>query len=645
MKKTSRFLFFLLGLMTCKTLCYAQVDLSVSTLPVTLITNADAVVRYDATNFEIESKDQAVSHHRKVVTVLNEKGEDNHSQLVVGYDKFTKISNIEGAIYDQNGKLLKKLKSSDIKDYGYGSSSDMITDARWKVAEFGKKSYPYPYTIEFSYDTRDKNMMFYPNWTPVDDARTSVEYSEFKIKVPANLQLRYKILNSVPEVQKTTDRDNATLYTWSMKNLPPNKDEDYSLPGLLSYPAVLTAPSEFEVQNYSGNFTSWEDLGKFYYTLNKDRDVIPENVSKQLKELVSKASTDQEKVRLIYEWMQAKTRYVSIQLGIGGWQTIDATTVVNKGYGDCKALTNYTISLLKQVGITSYAALIKAGSGQQIIPDFPSNQFNHVIACVPLAKDTLWLECTSQVNSFNYLGSFTGNRHALLVTPTGGKLVKTTNYTTTDNSRYRVTKLKLEEQGDATAVVTTTYRGIQQETPAGLITQKNAEEQRKWIVSDLSTAGLDLNQFQLALQKGTLPAVNESLDLFIRQFATKTGSRLFIKANFLMREFDATAGSSTRTSDFFLNPDDYNFTDSDSLIVEFPSKLKLETPPAPIKVQSKFGTYETSFSTQNTTAIYHRKVAITGGRFPASDYKEWTDFLKKIRRSDRTQLVLTEKKE
>lgn len=642
--KNLSLILLLVGLLVNKTHCFAQVDLSVATLPATLLTDADAVVRYDATYYEIESKDQAVSHQRRVVTVLNEKGEDSHSQLVVGYDKFTKISNIEGAIYDQTGKLLKKLKSSDIKDYGYGSASD-ITDARWKVAEFGKKSYPYPYTIEFSYDTRDRNMMFYPNWTPVDGERTSVEFSEFKIKVPANLQLRYKILNTVPDVQKTTDKDNATVYTWSMKNLPPDKDEDYSLPGLLSYPAVLTAPSEFEVQNYSGNFNSWEDLGKFYYALNKDRDVIPENVSKQLKELVAKAKTDQEKVQLVYEWMQSKTRYVSIQLGIGGWQTIDASTVVNKGYGDCKALSNYMIALLKQVGITSYAALIKAGSGQQIIPDFPSNQFNHVIACVPLAKDTLWLECTSQVNPFNYLGSFTGNRHALLVTPTGGKLVKTTGYATADNLRNRVVKVKLEEQGDATAIVTTTYKGIQQETPAGLISNKNLEEQRKWIVSDLSTAGLDLNQFQLSLQKGALPAVNESLNLFIRQFATKTGSRLFIKANFLMREFEATAGSSTRTSDFFLNPDDYNFTDSDSLVVEFPAKFKLETPPAPIKVQSKFGTYETSFTTQNTTAIYHRKVAITGGRFPASDYKEWTDFLKKIRRSDRTQLVLTEKKE
>ena len=648
--RTTRFqwkYFVNLWLLLCfaVTIGRAQVNLNVSQIPSSLLTDAHAVIRYDETSFDLISKSEAKLRRHIIVTILNEQGEENHNRMVVGYDKFTKISDLEGAIYDHTGKLLKKLRNSDISDFGYGASSDMITDARWKVAEFGKKSYPYPYTIEFSYETRDRNMMFYPSWTPVNDAGTAVERADFKVKVPAGLQFRYKVLNSVPDVQKTTDKDNATVYTWSMKNVPPDPAEEYALPGLQSYPAVLTAPYEFELQDYSGNFTNWTDLGTFYNALNQNRDKLPEATIAQIKELTKNATSDREKVRMIYEWMQARTRYVSIQLGIGGWQTIDAMTVATKGYGDCKALSNFTVALLKQVGITGYTALIKAGSGAQIIPDFPSNQFNHAIACVPLDKDTIWLECTSQVTPTDYMGSFTGNRHALLITPQGGKLVKTRSYHPADNLRSRRTSVKLDNQGNGRVSIQTTYAGIQQEAHSSIINSSSDTEKRKWLLNNLSIAGLDLTGYQFQQQKGARPSVEESLDVQIRQLASKTGTRMFLKPNFLIHEHEVVSGTTSRTSDFYLNPEEYNFVNEDSLTIEIPAGYSLETTLPASSFKSRFGSYETSSRQDNNLIRYYRKLMMQGGRFPASDYKEWTDFLKKIRRADRAQIVLVEKKE
>ncbi len=91
------------------------------------------------------------------------------------------------------------------------------------------------------------------------------------------------------------------------------------------------------------------------------------------------------KDQALYEYLQSTTRYVNIQLGIGSWQPFDATYVHTRGYGDCKALSNYMIAMLQAAGVEAYPVLIRHGEeAPEVLADFPSNQFNHMIACAKL---------------------------------------------------------------------------------------------------------------------------------------------------------------------------------------------------------------------------------------------------------------------
>ncbi len=83
---------------------------------------------------------------------------------------------------------------------------------------------------------------------------------------------------------------------------------------------------------------SWTNFGAWIISLNKGRSVLPEETKKKLHSLTDGLKTTEEKVKVVYEYMQNRTRYVSIQLGIGGFQPFEASVVDQTGYGDCSGI-------------------------------------------------------------------------------------------------------------------------------------------------------------------------------------------------------------------------------------------------------------------------------------------------------------------
>ena len=398
---------------------------AVSSIPSAMTANADAVLRFDELNYVVKSPSEAVLQVRQIITIMNQKA-DSKARLVVPYDKFSKVTDIEGAIFDASGKQIKRLKRAEITDLAY-SQDNYADDSRYKVAEFSRQL-AYPYTVEFSYEVSSRNLMFYSTWQPQDDDRYAVIYSRFRVDVPADMPLRYKEANLTRPLMRraSTEVKDGLAYIWEVDTLPAIEQEPLAPMLAELVPTVYTAPGQFAVQDYVGSCATWKDVGAFYYALNKGRDALPDAVRQQIQQLVGREKTVAGKVQKIYEHLQKQARYISIQLGIGGWQTIEASRVAQTHYGDCKALTNYTKAMLGAVGIPAYEALVKAGdSAPDIRADLPGFQFNHVFLCVPVDRDTLWLECTSQHSAVGYVGDFTGSRHVLLITPKGGKLVKT----------------------------------------------------------------------------------------------------------------------------------------------------------------------------------------------------------------------------
>jgi hypothetical protein len=623
----------LLSFISIKT--FAQ-NYAVSTISAELKENAHAVVRNQETEFLVKNIGEAVSQTTSIITILDENGE-NHTTLTLFYDKkFNKNTKVEATIYDSKGEKIKKLKQSDIVSFNT-SSSDEVGDSFVKYSRLTHSQYPY--TIAYTYEYTTTNMMFYPVWEAIANNQegTAVEKASLKISMPKGIVLRYKEQN-MPTKMVFSNENDMDVYNWKVENLKAIEKEPNSPPLSKTMPMVYTAPSEFMVEDYHGSLNTWQDFGKFNSALSQNRDVLPPEIVQKVEALVKDEPNREKKIQKIYEFLQANTRYMSIQLGIGGWQPFKAEEVAKKGYGDCKALANYTYAMLKKLGIPSYYTLVYAGKNSpDIQADFPSSHFNHAFLCVPNQKDTLWLECTSQTNSFGYLGTFTSDRHVLLVTENGGKLVKTPTYQVFDNQQVTKALVALGENNNASAEVEVLYTGIQQEMPSALINQLGQDEQKKWILEHLSLSGVELNTFSLTEHKAKIPSVKQAMKLSLRNITTQSGTRIFLTPNLMNQSKNIPLANPNRKSDFVQTT---NYMDTDTITFQIPKNHTTEFMPEPVKIQSKFGNYSSATSLNGDKIVYTRQLTIKKGQYPPSQYAEWVDFKKKIVKADKSQVVL-----
>lgn len=611
---------------------------SVAGIPAALRENAHVVIRQQDDIITVKSAGRLVHTVHVVATVLDEQGE-RYGAAVVSYDKLHQINYLRGLVYDATGREIRSLRAADTKDYSAYDGFSLYTDARMRVADLRQTRYPY--TAEFEYELSSSNTLHFPTWRPQDEENLSVEHATLRVVTPAELPLRYHEERLPASAAVAKSQQGAQLvYAWQLQQLPAVEREPQSPPLAEQVPTVYTAPTAFEVQGYKGALTSWGELSQWGYQLTQDRMSLAPETEAKVKELVQGISDPKMRARKVYEYLQGSTRYVSVQLGIGGYQPFAATSVASNGYGDCKALSNYCLAMLKAAGVESYAAWIGAGQQKAAVrTGFPNDQFNHVVLCVPLKQDTVWLECTSQDQAFGYMGSFTGNRHALLLTPQGGKLVRTPTYAALDNRQYRRAEVQIDEQGHGRATVRTTSTGEQQDELSQIIHQLPADEQRKQAYKRLALAAVTIEQSSWQENhRNALPTVTERLTLALPSYASRTGRRLFLTPNLLNRLPPPAPRVGARQAALQLS---MPFVDADTIRYRVPAGYKPEAMPAPVQLRTAFGSYEAQTQLlPDGTLQYIRRLQMPAGRFEAKDYEAYEAFRQRVSKADRTQLVL-----
>lgn len=605
----------------------------------TLTDNADAVVRLDEMKIHIMASNKMTYVINQVVTILNKEG-NRYATNRVFYDKEKKIKSLNLYIYDKLGKEIDHIKKKDFKDVSAADGFSLYNDDRLLVNRYTPTSYPY--TISFSYAIETSDTGFFPPWNFLFGYKTSVEQSHYSISY-ANSLLKPEIKEYHLESISSSKKEEVGKITYEASNIPAIKYENLA-PSFRNFaPRLKVRLKKFSLKGVAANVADWKDMGIWMNnSLLKGQDELSPSMSAIVKRLVAGVDDDLEKAKIIYKYVQDNTRYISVQIGIGGWKPISAIDVDRVKYGDCKGLSNYTHALLKAAGVQSYYTVIYAGKQKiDFEEDFAVLQGNHAILTIPYKDKYYWIDCTSQVNPFGFVGSFTDDRNALIMTPEGGKIIKTVAYLNEDNYQHTKTNYNIDVLGAITGSTSIASKGV---------TYYNRFRLEKYTKEDVikyykkhwsSINNLKIDKYSFTNDRDSI-VFTEDVKINATNYGSVSGDRILFTVNTFNNSGYVPKRYRNRKLSFEIQR---GYLHEDESTITLPEGYAIEAMPAEKTIQTEFGTYKVSFEvdTSKNTVLYQRRLFVKKGLYPKEKYAAYRDFRKEVARADAMQIVLVKK--
>ena len=612
---------------------YAQdYHFNTQNIPESLKGNANSVIRFENVSIEMKSQREMIIKVEKAITIFN-KLADKYANVTLYHDKRRAIKNITAFIYNEFGKEIKKIRKKEFKDYS-ATGDDLYGDSR--VLYYNHTPISYPYTIYYTYEVKTSNTAFIRRWMPISSYSQSVQKSTFSIHYPTHITLRKSEKNF--HNLSITSNEAIGMLSYELNTFPAVKYESFAPFFLDLFPNVKFGVNKFNLEGVDGEANNWKEFGKWYYdNLIISTLYLQEATKQKIQALTANTTNPIEKAKIVYEYVQNKVRYISIQVGIGGYKPMPANDVDQLGYGDCKALTNYTASLLKEVGIASYHTLIYANEKRNLDADVAAPEGNHMILYVPISGKDIWLECTNQKNPFNEIGVFTNDRDALVITPEGGIMKHTRIYKIEENLQLTKGSFEIDSYGAIKAKIIIESSGIQygDNLKSDGVSKKQLAILFKEYLSNINN--IKFSQINVYNNKEKA-RFEENLEFTASDYASFSGNQMLIPINAFNKTLSTPKRFRNRKLPFKTSN---SFIDIDEVEITLPSNFTVEYMPTNIEIESKFGFYSIQV-TKIAEHIYNyrREFRMVEGEFPKEEYEAYRKFRKQIRKYDNSKIIL-----
>jgi hypothetical protein len=341
--------------------------------------------------------------------------------------------------------------------------------------------------------------------------------SQLTVIVPQEMKLNY-VMRDVNVEPVVSTNENLITYCWKIKNIP----------ALVEEPLMA---SELGARIMFSSVSAWDDVSRWFYQLSSIQMESDEDIKGKVDELTRNKETDEEKITAIYNFVASEIRYVGLEFGMGGYQPHSAQEIFRNRYGDCKDKTILFLTMLREIGVDGYPALIRA-FGETDTRLVSPGQFNHAITVIPRGEDYFWFDPTAENCSYGDVPSADQGREALVVMAGGeGKFVEVPVFPPEHNLERFAFQGVIQEDGSIKAdiVIDTTgaYSAIYRE-----IFKSFSPEERETVLQSIINfvyPGAELREWEISELTDLNIPVSLNISIEAPRYGEMSEGMLFFK--------------------------------------------------------------------------------------------------------------------
>jgi len=600
-----------------------------------------AVVLLDQTEYTVAAAGDYVQHSRWIVKRLRPEGRQE-GNLTVDLGQKEKLNYVHAWTIDHSAREYE-LKQKDFVEKSF-PSFELYDDIRFLTAK-APAADPGS-VIAFEFEARRHSYLnqinqFFQEPNPAREVRIILSLPpgwEFKDSWPAT--------SAAKPVQTAPNR-----WEWVARDLQGIQEEPRMPPKhvLLGRLAIAYFPP-----GENGNMGSWAAIGHWYSTLTSGRrDATPE-ITEQVQRLIAGKSDFDSKIRLLTAFLQSEIRYVAIEIGIGGYQPHAASDIYRHRYGDCKDKATLLSSMLRVAGINSDYVVIHTDRGF-VNPTVPSVWFDHVILAVELPSNVTQDEYPSVTTSqsgkryiifdptdeYTPVGLLRGelqNSYALLVTDSGGELIRTPLLAPGSNSVARTGHFVLTPDGGLSGDVSEDHSGdsamYERERLHYTDERERTNNFERWL--GRSIQGFTLEDMKVEQADQITKDLIINYKFTTPQYGQLRGPLMLVRP----RVLDDKSASVEHKPRHYAVELGATARQTDTYDIEIPKNYRVEDIPDPVKIDVGFASYQSKIEVEGSKLRYWREYIVRELSVPPERFEDWAKLQGAIGADETAAVVL-----